>query len=78
MKTSTFYLIGAGVVGYMLYQQSQKKKAAAVAAAATAPAPVAPTTVAGALGATMTGNAMLEELGSLGDGSPAWRSTRRY
>lgn len=59
MKKKTIYLLAAGVGAFLLYK---KHKQAAVAAAA----PKDTQTVAGALGAVMTGNPMLAELGSLG------------
>lgn len=67
MKKNTIYLLAAGVGAYFLYQKSKSDKAA-VAAAVTgqSAAPKDSETVAGALGAVMTGNSMLEELGSLG------------
>lgn len=69
MKMKTIYLLGGAALAYYLYTKS--KQTAAVTAAVTAPA-----TTAGALGAYMTGNPMLEELGSLG--SSAWKGARRY
>jgi len=63
MKTKTLLLAAAGVGAYLLYKRSK-------AQAATAPAKDTQA-VAGALGAVMTGNPMLAELGSLGsDATP--------
>ena len=62
MKTTTMLLLGAA--GYLLYTKSKKAKAAAAAPASTKDSQ----SVAGALGAVMTGNPMLAELGSRGGG----------
>lgn len=57
MKIKPIYLL-AGIGAYLLYKRSK---------AAPPPPPAKDTqAVAGALGAAMTGNPMLEELGSLG------------
>ena len=70
MKKKHLYLLAAGVGAFMLYKKSK-------AHAAAAAAPVKDTqTVAGALGAVMTGNPMLAELGSLG--SFTHYGVRRY
>lgn len=59
MKKKHLYLLAAGVGAFLLYK---KHKTAAAAAAV----PKDTQTVAGALGAVMTGNPMLQEMGSLG------------
>jgi hypothetical protein len=59
MKTTTLLLLAGA--GYLLYTRSKKSVAAAAPAASKDTQ-----AVAGALGAVMTGNPMLEELGSLG------------
>ncbi len=64
MKKKHMYLLAAGVGAFLLYKKS--KSAAVAAATGQASAPKDSQTVAGALGAVMTGNSMLEELGSLG------------
>ncbi len=64
MKKNHLYLLAAGIGAYLLYTKSKSSTAAAATGQASAPKDSA--TVAGALGATMTGNPMLEELGSLG------------
>ncbi len=65
MKKNHLYLLAAGVGAYLLYTKSKKAAAASAVAATVTPSTAA---VAGALGATMTDNSMLAELGSLGDG----------
>ena len=64
MKKNHLFLLAAGVGAFLLYKKS--KTAAVAAATGQASAPKDTTTVAGALGATMTGNPMLQEMGSLG------------
>lgn len=60
MKKKHLYLLAAGVGAYLLYKRSKH------AAVASAPVVKDTQTVAGALGAVMTGNPMLQALGSLG------------
>lgn len=63
MKKQTLYLLAAGVGALLLYRRSK--------AAHAAPSPAKDTqSIAGALGAVMTGNPMLSDLGSLGDDNP--------
>lgn len=73
MKKSHLLLLAGAGVAYWLYTTSQKSKAVNAAAVAAASAVKDTQTVAGALGAVMTGNPMLAELGSLGDGANGYR-----